>query len=72
MSWKPEVQTDSSGKWYGNALRFATQQEALDNVHNLASRWLAVIAVRVIEVDDPVAHTWSNRDGLGFIVKEEA
>lgn len=43
-SWKPVVQTDSTGKWYGNALRFATQQEAQDNARDLAMRWLAVLA----------------------------
>ena len=41
-SWKPVVTTDSSGKWYDNALRFKTQQEAQDNARNLASRWFAV------------------------------
>jgi hypothetical protein len=28
MSFKPEVQTDDTCKWYGNALRFATREEA--------------------------------------------
>ena len=28
MSFKPEVQTDNTGNWYGNALRFATREEA--------------------------------------------
>ena len=28
MSFKPEVIADSSGKWSGNALRFATREEA--------------------------------------------
>jgi hypothetical protein len=28
MSFKPEVQADATGKWYGNALRFATRAEA--------------------------------------------
>lgn len=54
MSWKPEVIADSSGKWVGNALRFATEQEALDNVNALASRWMLVREVRVVECDDPV------------------
>ena len=31
-SWAPEVQTDSTGKWYGNALRFATESEAYASV----------------------------------------
>ena len=28
MSFKPEVIADSSGQWCGNALRFATREEA--------------------------------------------
>ena len=32
-SWKPEVQVN--GQWAGNALRFATAEEAKDNGFNL-------------------------------------
>ena len=32
MSFKPEVIADSSGQWCGNALRFATREEAEANV----------------------------------------
>ena len=32
MSFKPEVIADTSGKWCGNALRFATREEAKTNV----------------------------------------
>ncbi len=35
MSWKPEVIADSSGKWAGNALRFATREEAESQVLDL-------------------------------------
>jgi len=41
-SWKPVVTTDDSGKWYDNALRFATQKEAQDNARDLSMRWFAV------------------------------
>jgi hypothetical protein len=54
MSWKPEVIADGSGKWSGNALRFATYAEAKEYVLDLALRWSAVREVRVIESDDPV------------------
>ncbi len=54
MSFKPEVQTDSSGKWYGNALRFATRKEAETQVYGLSMRWTAVRDTRVVESDDPV------------------
>ncbi len=58
MSWKPEVIADATGKWYGNALRFATEQEAIANVGALAFRWWSVRDTRVVEVDDPVTHAW--------------
>lgn len=57
-SFKPEVQTDSSGKWYGNALRFASREEAEAYARDLASRWFAVLAWRVSESSKPVAHAW--------------
>jgi hypothetical protein len=58
MSWKPEVQADSSGTWCGNALRFATEQEALDNVADLKRRWMLVTGTRVVECADPVNYTF--------------
>jgi hypothetical protein len=60
-SFKPEVQTDSTGKWYGNALRFATEQEAFDSARDLAGRWFAVLAYRATESDDPVNYTYYDR-----------
>lgn len=60
MSWKPEVIVDGSGKWYGNALRFATKEEAEANVQNLASRWFSVRDTRVVASDDPVNYKWEN------------
>lgn len=70
MSWKPEVIADSSGNWCGNALRFATEQEALDNVNNLASRWMLVREVRAVECDDPV--TYRRVDGRDVPVEAAA
>jgi hypothetical protein len=55
-SWKPEVIADSTGKWYGNALRFATKAEAEASAYDLAMRWTAVRDWRVSESEDPVAH----------------
>lgn len=69
MSWKPEVIADSGGKWYGNALRFATKEEAEANVRDLSSRWLAVRDTRVVESDAPVNYAWV--DG-GLVVIEQA
>ena len=59
-SWKPEVQTtDGTGKWYGNALRFATESEAIANVRNLEQRWMLVTATRAVPCDDPVNYRWT-------------
>jgi hypothetical protein len=54
MSYKPEVKADNSGKWYDNALRFATYDEALASANDLMRRWFAVTDIRVVESDDPV------------------
>jgi hypothetical protein len=54
MSWKSEVIADSSGKWAGNALRFATKEEAERYVGDLSMRWLAVRETRAVESDEPV------------------
>lgn len=51
-SYKPEVVTDSSGKWYGNALRFATREEAEASAQDLMSRWLLVRECRASESED--------------------
>lgn len=55
-SYKPEVQTDSSGKWYDNALRFASREEAKVWADDLSMRWFAVRATRATESDEPVTH----------------
>lgn len=54
MSFKAEVIADNSGKWCGNALRFATKEEAEIYVDDLMMRWTAVRDTRVVECDDPV------------------
>src|ERR1700730_7276106 len=58
MSLKPEVIADTSGKWCGNALRFATREEAEANVSDLMVRWFAVRETRIVESDDPVNYLY--------------
>ena len=60
MSFKPEVIADASGKWSGNALRFATREEAEANVRDLMMRWFAVRETRIVESDDPVNYRYVN------------
>lgn len=58
MSFAPEVIADSSGKWCGNGLRFATYDEAMANVRDLCDRWTSVKDTRVVESTDPVNYRW--------------
>lgn len=53
VSWKVEVQADSTGTWAGNGLRFATQAEAEKYGADLAWRWTAVREWRTVESSDP-------------------
>ena len=50
---------DNSGKWVGNALRFATEQEAKDYVWGLSMRWMMVRETRVVESEDAVSYVWT-------------
>jgi hypothetical protein len=56
MSYRVEVIADGSNKWTGNALRFASLDEAGDYGKDLASRWTSVRRWRAVESDDPVTH----------------
>jgi hypothetical protein len=62
MSFAPQVTTGSDPKFYGNALRFATREEAEASAFDLSMRWTAVRDWRVVESDDPV--NYAIRDGL--------
>jgi len=54
MSFAVEVIADNSGKWCGNALRFATRADAELYAVNLSMRWTLVRDWRVVESADPV------------------
>ena len=60
MSFKPEVQTDDTGKWYRNALCFATRAEAQAQARDLMLRWFAVRETRIVESDDPVNYRYAD------------
>ena len=57
-SWKPEVKVHGDDKWYGNALRFATMEEAKNNAHDLWQRWARAEDCRATPSDDPVNYTY--------------
>lgn len=54
MSFKPVVKTGTDPKWYDNALRFATKEEALASASALAERWTLVTDYSAQESGDPV------------------
>ncbi len=60
-SYKAEVIADNSGQWVGNALRFATREEAEHYARDLFSRWMLVKETRVVESDETVNYTWTEK-----------
>lgn len=59
MSYAPQVETmNEPGKFYGNALRFATREEAEQNAKDLFNRWLLCTAWRAVESTDPVNYSY--------------
>lgn len=67
MSYRPMVST--GGEFAGNALRFATREEAEQSARDLAMRWTLVKDYRVDESSDPV--NYAIVDGRAVPVKEE-
>ena len=62
-SFKAEVTTaGDGGKYSSNAARFATREEAVGYLVNLAWRWTAVAGTRVVESDDPVCARWDGHN----------
>ena len=70
MSFKPEVIADSSVKFCGNDLRFATREEAEANVRDLAARWYLVTQTRVVESDDPVNYRYVDGNLIEVATKQ--
>jgi hypothetical protein len=57
MSYKTEVFVDR--QWSTNALRFATEKEAVDYGHELLSRWMAPTDSRATACEDPVNYRFN-------------
>lgn len=47
-TYRVDVEADSSGTWATNALRFDTSEQAERYARDLAMRWIAVRAYRVV------------------------
>lgn len=54
MSFKPMIKTINDPKFYENALRFATREEAEVSAKDTYGRWLSATEWRVDESDQPV------------------
>jgi hypothetical protein len=52
MSWISEIFAE--GEWVGSAMRFATEQEALNAGSELMSRWFYARDCRAVSSNDPV------------------
>jgi hypothetical protein len=65
MSWCPMVQTVGDPRFYTNALRYATEAEALADAANLMLRWTAVTDFKAEERPDPVNRRWE--EGIGSV-----
>lgn len=58
MSWKAEIKVPNDPKWYDNAVRFKSRDEALNYGRDLYNRWTTAEHWRVIETDDDVTARW--------------
>ncbi|MGH7177296.1 MAG: hypothetical protein ACREJC_07950 [Tepidisphaeraceae bacterium] len=68
MGFVGEVTTfGDAGVFSRNALVFATREEADSYVRDLASRWTAVQAFRVSDVDEAPTRRWVAGSGLAPI-----
>lgn len=63
MSFKPVIKTGSDPKFYDNAQRFATREEAELMAKDIFQRWLAAVDWGVEESDDPANYRLVDRDG---------
>jgi hypothetical protein len=61
MSFRPMVST--GGAFAGNALRFATREEAESSARDLYGRWTLCVDHRADESGDPVNCKWDQDRG---------
>ena len=59
-SFKAEVRTGSDPKYYSNAVRFKTKNEADRYGTDLAFRWTAVADLRIVPSDEDVNYKLIN------------
>lgn len=71
MSYQPMMEFSNQPP-VGNALRFATEEEAMASAENLFSRWTVPTGYHAKQSDDPVNYRWDADQGLvPFTVPDE-
>lgn len=60
-SYAVEVIADNSGEFVGNAIRLATEVEAVAYGRDLAGRWMLVREWRVVESEDEPNYRWEGK-----------
>lgn len=68
-SFAYEVKVVNDPKFYGNAVRFASEYEAKRAAVAKMSSWTSVVDTRVVESADPATHVFTE-DGKLVAIKE--
>lgn len=63
VSWKPVFQMHNDSKWYDNAQRFATYEEAMASAQARFAVWTLPTAYDAHESTDPVNYAWVEGQG---------
>lgn len=71
MSFKPMFLTYGDSKWYGNAQRFATREEAEGSAYDRWTRWAMAKDWRADESDDPVNYRRVNGADVMIMIAED-
>ncbi len=64
MSYKCQIKVYGDPKFYDNAVRFATREEADSAGQNKLWNWTMADEYRVVESTDPANYRWSETEGL--------
>lgn len=72
MSFKPMVSTDGGRSYASNALRFATEAEAIASARELMGRWMLVTDYKAEESTDLVNYEFVDGRNLSIAMSVSA
>jgi hypothetical protein len=64
VSYKTQLKVVNDKKFYDNAIRLATPEEAKNYGEHKLDTWSAAVEYQVVESDDPVNYRWDIVEGL--------